>query len=76
MLLTDAGKLSRIHVSGMRIAGRNTQGVTLFKTHDSERVVSVVRLAEDHEIVGGNDEGEVSTATGEMIKGEGEANVR
>ena len=31
MLLTDAGKLIRIHVSGIRIAGRNTQGVTLFK---------------------------------------------
>ena len=75
MLLTDAGKLIRIHVSGIRIAGRNTQGVTLFKTDDSERVVSVVRLAEDDPIVGGNEEGEVSTATGEVIKGEGEANV-
>jgi DNA gyrase subunit A len=75
MLLTDAGKLIRIHVSGIRIAGRNTQGVTLFKTEDSERVVSVVRLAEDDEIVGGDDEGEVLTATGEVVKGEGEASV-
>ena len=75
MLLTDAGKLIRIHISGIRIAGRNTQGVTLFKTEDSESVVSVVRLAENDEIVGGNDEGKVSTATGEVVKGDGGASV-
>ena len=52
---TDAGKLIRIHVNGIRIAGRNTQGVTLFKTEDSERVVSVIRLAQDNEIIGESD---------------------
>ena len=40
-----------------------------------ERVVSVVRLAENDEIVGGTDEGKVSTATGEVVKGDGGASV-
>ena len=50
MLVTDAGKLIRIPVNGIRIAGRNTQGVTLFKTEKSERVVSVIRLGEASEL--------------------------
>ncbi|MEM9440844.1 MAG: DNA gyrase C-terminal beta-propeller domain-containing protein, partial [Pseudomonadota bacterium] len=31
-------------VDGIRIAGRNTQGVTLFNTDPNEHVVSVARL--------------------------------
>ena len=46
MLVTDGGKLIRIGVSEVRIAGRNTQGVTLFNVDDSERVVSVTRMAD------------------------------
>ncbi|MBT05560.1 MAG: DNA gyrase subunit A [Rhodospirillaceae bacterium] len=72
MLLTDAGKLIRIHVNGIRIAGRNTQGVTLFKTEDSERVVSVIRLAEDGEIIGNNDKIEESLGDAQKLsKGRG-----
>jgi DNA gyrase subunit A len=33
-------------VHGIRIAGRNTQGVTLFKTAADETVVSVARIAD------------------------------
>ena len=76
MLLTDAGKLIRIHVNGIRIAGRNTQGVTLFKTEDSERVVSVIRLAEDNAIAGRDDfEEESVPATMTMENGEGGTSV-
>ncbi len=41
ILVTDAGKLIRIPTDGVRIAGRMTQGVTLFKVADDEKVVSV-----------------------------------
>ena len=72
MLLTDAGKLIRIHVNGIRIAGRNTQGVTLFKTEDSERVVSVIRLAEEGEIMGDSELPEKTLSdSGEVLQGGG-----
>ena len=51
MLVTDAGKLIRTGVSGIRIAGRSTQGVLVFDTADDERVVSVERLSDDGEDV-------------------------
>jgi DNA gyrase subunit A len=47
MLVTDAGKLIRTPVAGIRIAGRSTQGVIVLDTADDERVVSVERLGED-----------------------------
>jgi Type IIA topoisomerase (DNA gyrase/topo II, topoisomerase IV), A subunit len=53
MLVTDGGKLIRSPVVDIRIAGRNTQGVTLFNTAENEKVVSVARLDE-------NDEEEIS----------------
>jgi len=46
LLVTDGGQLIRCPVADIRIAGRNTQGVTLFKTAEGERVVSVSRLDE------------------------------
>jgi DNA gyrase subunit A len=47
MLVTDQGKLIRTTVSGIRIAGRSTQGVIVLNTADDEHVVSVERLSED-----------------------------
>ncbi|MEM7021974.1 MAG: DNA gyrase subunit A [Pseudomonadota bacterium] len=44
MLVTNQGKVIRIPVAGIRIAGRNTQGVTLFNIDKDEHVVSVARL--------------------------------
>ena len=41
ILVTNTGKLIRLPVNGIRIAGRVTQGVTLLNTEKSERVVSV-----------------------------------
>ncbi|MBV9558487.1 MAG: DNA gyrase subunit A, partial [Pseudolabrys sp.] len=49
MLVTDGGKLIRTPVDGIRIAGRSTQGVTVFHTADDEKVVSVERLSEEAE---------------------------
>jgi DNA gyrase subunit A len=47
MLVTDGGKLIRCPVDDVRIAARNTQGVRIFKTEESEKVVSVERISED-----------------------------
>ena len=46
MLVTDGGQLIRVPVSGIRIAGRATQGVIVFDTAEQERVVSVDRIGE------------------------------
>jgi DNA gyrase subunit A len=49
MLVTGGGQLIRSPVADIRIAGRNTQGVTLFATAEGERVVSVAHLSEGDE---------------------------
>ena len=46
MLVTNAGQLIRCPVDDVRIAGRNTQGVRIFRTDVEERVVSVERIPE------------------------------
>jgi DNA gyrase subunit A len=46
MLVTDGGQLIRTPVHDVRIAGRNTQGVRIFKTDADESVVSVERISE------------------------------
>ncbi len=47
MLVTDGGQIIRCPVHDIRVAGRKTQGVTVFKVGDGERVVSVSRLSDD-----------------------------
>ena len=44
MLITKSGQLIRCPVKDVRVAGRNTQGVSIFKTSDQEKVVSVSRV--------------------------------
>lgn len=46
MLVSDGGKLIRMPVFDIRIAGRRTQGVTLLRTAEGERVVSAARLCD------------------------------
>ncbi len=47
MLVTDGGQLIRCPVHDIRVAGRNVQGVRIFKTDGTEKVVSVERVPED-----------------------------
>ena len=47
MLVTDGGQLIRCPVDGIRVAGRSTQGVTVFHTAEGEHVVAVERISED-----------------------------
>ncbi|MFN3352394.1 MAG: DNA gyrase subunit A, partial [Brevundimonas sp.] len=53
LLVTSGGQMIRTPISQVRIVGRASQGVTIFRTADGERVVSVERLPES----GGEDEG-------------------
>ena len=49
LLVTDGGKMIRLGVDKIRIAGRQTMGVTLFKTADDEKVVSAAITKEADE---------------------------
>ena len=49
MLVSDGGQLIRCPVEGIRVAGRSTQGVIVFDTHEGEHVVSVERISEEGE---------------------------
>ena len=65
MMVTDGGKLIRMPVGDIRIAGRKTQGVILFRTAENERVVSVTKLEAD----AGDDE-ELEEETGSEVLGD------
>ncbi len=56
MLVTDGGKLIRTPVDDVRIAGRNTQGVRIFRTEEDEKVVSVERIPEETQGEGEDEE--------------------
>ena len=68
MLVTDQGKMIRTTVGDIRIAGRNTQGVTIFNVANNEKVVSVARIDESEEeeveLEGGD---EIAPETGATI---------
>ena len=46
MLITNKGQMIRCAVSDIRITGRNTQGVRIFKVEKDEKVVSSVCLTD------------------------------
>ncbi len=71
MLVTDRGQLIRTSVDDIRIAGRKTQGVTLFRVDTGERVVSVSHLPATGDENGGDENGDVPPE-GEGGMGEGE----
>ncbi|MDI1364415.1 MAG: DNA gyrase C-terminal beta-propeller domain-containing protein, partial [bacterium] len=62
LLVTDAGQLIRCPVAQIRVAARNTQGVTVFRTAKDEHVVSVERLADAGGDDNDNDQGDASGA--------------
>jgi DNA gyrase subunit A len=49
MLVTDQGKMIRTTVGDIRVMGRSTQGVTIFRVADGEHVVSVAKIEESDE---------------------------
>jgi DNA gyrase subunit A len=78
MLMTDGGQLIRCPVDDIRIAGRKTQGVVIFKVAEGERVVSVTGLAEEETAAdetggGGNGNGGDPAPDGAGEGGDGHA---
>jgi DNA gyrase subunit A len=49
MLVTNQGKMIRTTVGDIRVMGRNTQGVTIFRVAEDEHVVSVAKIEESEE---------------------------
>ena len=59
MLITKAGVAIRMSVKGIRVAGRNTQGVKLVNLDSDDMVMDVARVVPDDETEPG-DEGETA----------------
>ena len=51
MMVTNKGRIIRSPVNDIRIASRNTQGVTLFSIDEGEKVVSVTTISLDNDEV-------------------------
>jgi len=49
MMITDTGTIIRMNVNEISILGRSTQGVTLMRTNDGGKVVSIETLTPDME---------------------------
>jgi DNA gyrase subunit A len=47
MLITDKGMLVRTRVSEVNIIGRNTQGVTVIRLKDKEKLISIAPISEE-----------------------------
>ena len=60
VIVTDAGQLIRMPVDDIRIAGRKTQGVTLFRIAEGEKVVSVATLGNE---IGADDDADDDDST-------------
>jgi DNA gyrase subunit A len=66
MLVSNGGQLIRCPVHDIRIAGRSTQGVTIFNTAKDEKVVSVEHIREEN-----GEDGDDDGDAGERDGGEG-----
>ena len=51
MMITDKGTVIRIKSKEISVLGRNTQGVTLMRTNDGGKVVSIETISEETEDV-------------------------
>jgi len=64
MLISQSGKLIRIPTGGVKVQGRNTQGVKIINLGDEDRVVALSRLAESD----GSDDSDDGETDGEPIE--------
>jgi DNA gyrase subunit A len=69
MMVTNGGKVIRMPTHDIRIAGRKTQGVTLFRTAEDEQVVAVERLSNLGETVEDDEDGVEGEAVIDAIEG-------
>ena len=49
MMITDNGTVIRIPAKDVSVLGRNTQGVTLMRTNDGGKIVSIETISPDEE---------------------------
>ncbi len=70
LMVTDGGKIIRTPVSDVRIAGRATAGVTLFRTADKEKVVSATAILKDDETDENADAGDSLDQVTAIVEGE------
>jgi len=70
LLVTDQAQMIRIGVADVRIAGRATQGVTLFRVSNGEKVVSVAKVRDENGTDGDEADGDMAA---EADAGTGEA---
>jgi len=62
LLITEQGMIIRVPVSGIRLMGRNTQGVRVINVEENDRVVAAVKLVQTDEVT---DPTEESSDSGE-----------
>jgi len=67
MLVTDQAKMIRTTVGDIRVMGRNTQGVTIFRVADDERVVSVAKIEETDDEIEVEADGELAPEEGAVV---------
>ncbi|MFT5652939.1 MAG: DNA gyrase subunit A, partial [Psychromonas sp.] len=63
MLITNRGTLVRTRVSEVSVVGRNTQGVTLIRTAEDEKIVALQRIEEIEDLPVYEEEEETGSAT-------------
>lgn len=68
MLVTDGGQLIRCPVDGIRITGRATQGVTVFRVSDGEKVVSASRIDDVESSNESTDEVDATAVSDEVVQ--------
>lgn len=50
MLITDGGVIIRLNVKDISVLGRNTQGVTLMRTSDGNKVINIAKIINEEEV--------------------------
>jgi DNA gyrase subunit A len=61
MLMTASGQTIRFKVNGVRVIGRNTQGVRLLDLAENDKIVAVSRMGESDEDDDGEPDGDDNT---------------
>jgi len=54
MIITEHGKVIRVHASEIREAGRSTQGVRLLRLEEGDQIAAAAAILEEEEEAGGN----------------------
>jgi DNA gyrase subunit A len=62
MIITTRGIAIRMHVSDLRVMGRNTQGVRLIKLNDKDGIASITRIIREEDEEENAEEGETPAA--------------